>query len=152
VVATGALPAAHRPATPGAVGVDPPRPDARGARAQLGRRLESAQRGGSAYVVVLLDLDGFKRVDDTLRHQAGDELLRGIAQRLANAVGPSATVARLGGDEFAVLLAGAGPGGPLPAGGTVGFAVVRPGQSPGEVLAAADRAMYREKPGVHLRG
>jgi diguanylate cyclase (GGDEF)-like protein len=142
-------------------------------RAQLGQRLETAQRGGSPYAVVLLDLDGFKQVNDTLGHVAGDELLRGIARRLADAVGPSVTVARLGRDEFAVLLVDAGPGdaeaaaaavrgcfsrpfplrgGPLPAGGTVGFAMARPGQSPDGVLAAADRAMYREKPGVHLRG
>jgi diguanylate cyclase (GGDEF)-like protein len=136
-------------------------------RALLWQRLEAAHAGASPYAVLLIDLDRFKAVNDTLGHQAGDELLRGVARRLTHVAGPAATVARLGGDEFAVLITdprAADPesvavalrscfawpfplsSGPLAAGGTVGYAVGAPGWSPDDVLAAADREMYRMKP------
>ncbi len=57
--------------------------------------------------VMIMDLDSFKEVNDTLGHQHGDELLVEIGTRLATTAGPEATVARLGGDEFAVLFPGA---------------------------------------------
>jgi len=56
--------------------------------------------------VMIMDLDSFKEVNDTLGHQHGDELLVEIGTRLATTAGPEATVARLGGDEFAVLFPG----------------------------------------------
>ncbi len=56
------------------------------------------------FAVMILDLDGFKEVNDTLGHQHGDRLLIEVAARLQRAAGRGATVARLGGDEFAVLL------------------------------------------------
>ncbi len=52
---------------------------------------------------MLLDLDRFKEVNDTLGHHYGDELLRNLGPRLAEAIGEGGLVARLGGDEFAVL-------------------------------------------------
>ncbi|GAB3193790.1 hypothetical protein GCM10027261_10280 [Geodermatophilus arenarius] len=78
-------------------------------RAFLQRRLAPAlddvRDGRSAgAVVMILDLDGFKEVNDTLGHQQGDALLVEVAARLVSAVGEAGTVTRLGGDEFAVLV------------------------------------------------
>ena len=63
-----------------------------------------AQRDGTQVACLFLDFDHFKRINDTLGHDAGDQLLQAIAQRLAGAVRESDTVARLGGDEFVVIL------------------------------------------------
>ncbi|MDI3243212.1 EAL domain-containing protein [Arthrobacter sp. AL08] len=69
-------------------------------------RLEEALGGGDCrrVDVLLLDLDGFKDVNDVHGHQAGDEVLVAVGKRLSKSVRPGATVARLGGDEFIVLL------------------------------------------------
>jgi diguanylate cyclase (GGDEF)-like protein len=63
-----------------------------------------ASQFGESLAVLVLDLDNFKQVNDTLGHEAGDELLRVIGQRLSNALRREDVVARLGGDEFAFVL------------------------------------------------
>ncbi len=77
-------------------------------RALFHDRLEHAlarlARHDGQLAVLLLDLDGFKTVNDTLGHAVGDQLLAMVAKRLPTAVRPSDTVARLGGDEFVVLV------------------------------------------------
>ncbi|MEU4479406.1 EAL domain-containing protein [Micromonospora sp. NPDC023966] len=73
------------------------------------RRLRRALRDGGPVAVLLLDLDGFKQVNDRFGHAAGDRLLSTIAERMHDATGPDGMIARLGGDEFAVLVAGDRP-------------------------------------------
>ena len=122
---------------------------------------------GEGVTVLFLDLDGFKGVNDTHGHAAGDTLLVAVADRLRHAVRADDTAARLGGDEFVVLLHTralptvlsivdriqraiahpvALPGGAVTVTATVGVAVARPGQATGDdVLRDADNAMYRAK-------
>jgi len=73
----------------------------------LGTRLDAARDAGVPVALLLLDVDSFKEVNDTLGHDAGDALLRTFADRLRASLGDAAFIARLGGDEFAVVLAGA---------------------------------------------
>jgi diguanylate cyclase (GGDEF)-like protein/PAS domain S-box-containing protein len=68
--------------------------------------LAAAERDGSEMALVFLDLDHFKRVNDSLGHSIGDELLCAVAQRLATVVRKVDTLARLGGDEFIIALPG----------------------------------------------
>jgi diguanylate cyclase (GGDEF)-like protein len=68
------------------------------------RALEEAQRNSNSLAIMMIDLDHFKEINDTLGHQVGDELICEVAHRLEEARPEGATVARLGGDEFAVLL------------------------------------------------
>ena len=74
--------------------------------ARLKRCLARAKRRDDPFAVLLLDLDRFKVVNDSLGHLHGDRLLVAVARRLATAVRAGDTVARLGGDEFAILFAG----------------------------------------------
>ena len=134
-------------------------------RTQLQARLAEAVASRCAVSVLLLDLDRFKPVNDTHGHEAGDQVLRVVAERLRTAVRPGDLVARLGGDEFAVLVAEGSDSGllaerlqalvasPITFGElvlTVGASVGRAtspqdGTSPEALLRAADDDMYRVK-------
>ena len=134
-------------------------------------RLELARRSALAHghdlTVLFIDIDRFKIVNDTLGHQAGDELLAEVGRRLATCIRPDDTAARLGGDEFAVLLdrvdAHAGRrlagrimdaftapfaigGREVLVGASVGIASLTPThESAGALLSDADVAMYCAK-------
>jgi diguanylate cyclase (GGDEF)-like protein/PAS domain S-box-containing protein len=71
---------------------------------ELDRAISLAQRHGCAVALVYMDLNGFKQVNDTLGHRAGDEVLRTLAVRLSGAVREDELISRYGGDEFVALL------------------------------------------------
>ena len=71
---------------------------------RLNQSIKNAQRRKRSLALLMLDLDRFKEINDTLGHQTGDALLQQVGARLRNVLRDSDTVARLGGDEFAVLL------------------------------------------------
>ena len=124
-------------------------------------------RGKHPSAVLFLDLDDFKKVNDSLGHAVGDELLVATASRLTTCVRPGDTIARLGGDEFAVLLEDVDGmtdvvtvaeristalstsfqlgGRDVFIGVSIGIASLEMGDSPDEVLRNADLAMYFAK-------
>jgi diguanylate cyclase (GGDEF)-like protein len=73
---------------------------------RLNTLVEMSKRHGTRFALVMIDLDGFKDINDSLGHDAGDTLLRAIAQRLGGCMRSVDTVARVGGDEFVLLLDG----------------------------------------------
>lgn len=73
-------------------------------RDRLGQMLATAARSGRQVALLLFDIDGFKAVNDTLGHEAGDRLLREIAERVGRRVRQADTFARVGGDEFVILM------------------------------------------------
>ena len=85
---------------------------------RLERAITSARHGGTELWVVFVDLDRFKFVNDTLGHEAGDILLKTLAERLKLAVREADTVARMGGDEFVLVL-------PEGSGGEAGMKVIQ---------------------------
>lgn len=74
---------------------------------RLEQEVKHAKRSNNSLAVLFIDLDGFKDVNDTLGHEAGDLVLQEVAERLLNCVRDEDTVARLGGDEFTLILIGA---------------------------------------------
>jgi diguanylate cyclase (GGDEF)-like protein len=134
---------------------------------RLDRALRVAHCGGG-FALLLVDLDHFKDVNDSLGHEAGDRFLVSIAERLRDVARPQDTVARLGGDEFAILLEAIGDvseaigvaqriqqrllapvaldGNEVVAPVSIGF-VLGPSDyhSPGDLLRDADTALYRAK-------
>jgi diguanylate cyclase (GGDEF)-like protein len=74
-------------------------------RLLFAQRLDEAMREGK-FVLIFVDIDDFKEVNDQFGHAAGDELLCAVGERLRQCVGPSDTLARIGGDEFAILVDG----------------------------------------------
>jgi diguanylate cyclase (GGDEF)-like protein/PAS domain S-box-containing protein len=71
---------------------------------RLNQSLQGARREGKRVALVMLDLDGFKPVNDAFGHPVGDELLKQVAQRLQEGLRATDTAARIGGDEFALIL------------------------------------------------
>ncbi|GIF05044.1 GGDEF domain-containing protein [Actinoplanes siamensis] len=137
-------------------------------RARFNTELHRAVGGdpGRSVAVALIDLDDFKKVNDTLGHEIGDLLLVAVAQRLKDCVGEQGMVARLGGDEFVVVLDGADPqagdlvadrivealrlpvvadGYELPIRASIGIADGHTRDEPSVLLRHADIAMYAAK-------
>jgi diguanylate cyclase (GGDEF)-like protein/PAS domain S-box-containing protein len=135
---------------------------------RLRGELDERRKPGACGALLMLDLDGFKEVNDTLGHEAGDRLLQVIGARLTAVVRDTDTVARVGGDEFAVVLRGLQ--GPVTAAGlarkildslceplALDGRLVRPnasigislfptdGRDPPELLKKADIALYKAK-------
>ncbi len=143
----------------------------RGFQAQLGRALAAADRYEERGLLAYVDLDGFKPVNDTYGHAAGDEVLRQVARVLNDNVRDTDCVGRLGGDEFAVLLTRTSPkdgvkrarwleelvnttvvawqGCSIALRASFGFQRYGPKDDEHELLKRADSAMYNAK---RLRG
>ena len=81
-------------------------PNRRSFEDHLNHTLQRCRRRKGSLALLLLDLDGFKRINDSLGHQAGDEVLRGVANNLRESLSAANTLARLGGDEFTLVAAG----------------------------------------------
>ena len=135
--------------------------------------ISNAKRTGTKVALMFVDLDGFKSVNDTLGHDAGDQVLKEVAERLKSTVRESDTVGRIGGDEFIVLLTGlkrrdnarvaaqhsidllskpfsvsddSGQKAIANIGASIGIAIFPDeGEGSEELLRIADQAMYRVK-------
>ena len=122
--------------------------------------------GRKRAAILLLDMDGFKAINDSLGHTIGDKVLETVAGRISGAVREQDMVARMGGDEFAVLIPGVTPseaavignrilaavvevmaieGQHLRCGASMGLRMAEPGQRAEELMMEADIAMYESK-------
>jgi diguanylate cyclase (GGDEF)-like protein len=139
----------------------------RGFRHELTRALARAERAQETGLLLLVDLDHFKPINDTYGHAAGDQVLIAVGRVLDGAVRANDATARLGGDEFAVLLCDADPlaaqprvaalrqalarlvvaheGARLPVRATLGHAAYGPGSTADALVRAADADLYRHK-------
>ena len=132
-------------------------------------RMATTRRGAQGFAIIYLDLDGFKLVNDTLGHAAGDNVLIEVARRLERLLRAGDTLARLGGDEFALLCEGVAEGEAkaiadrviqaltqpilvqdreIIQAASIGISLYGPNVSveePDEMLGEADMAMYRAK-------
>lgn len=138
---------------------------------RIDQALRQSRRSGGSFTLIVIDLDGFKDVNDVRGHRAGDTVLRKLAQRFETILRESDTVARVGGDEFVVLSMGTGGGddaatlvgrlrhalrGPFPVDGatveidgSIGWAVYpEDGATSDDLLARADGQMYATKRGT----
>jgi diguanylate cyclase (GGDEF)-like protein len=133
----------------------------------LRREAERLRRSGGRLALVIIDLDHFKRINDTWGHRVGDEVLTRVGRLLRHSARNIDVAARLGGEEFGVLLFDPGPvgaqafverfrghlarlevtapGGPVKVTASIGVAVAEDLVDPDELLDAADRASYRAK-------
>ncbi|MCA1990061.1 MAG: sensor domain-containing diguanylate cyclase [Desulfarculus sp.] len=137
---------------------------------RLAEEVRRSRRQGQPVCLLMADLDHFKRVNDHLGHQAGDEALRLVASWLSHSVREVDTVGRYGGEEFVVVLSDCDLANGLKVaeklrslvetssrrppfdalGGltiSLGAAQLKPGMTPEELINAADRALYRAKQG-----
>ena len=136
---------------------------------ELERRLQRLERGARSAVLLYIDMDNFKRVNDRRGHRAGDEAIHALCRILRAQSRGGDLLARLGGDEFALWIEGLGARGGgeraealllaadalkalsadagHPLGISLGLALVEPGsgESPEQLVARADEAMYRAK-------
>lgn len=139
----------------------------RGFERELARSISFVKRYGTKAVLVYIDLDGFKAVNDEHGHAAGDALLKAVVRQLTSHVRASDTVARLGGDEFAVLMwnvdvihasakarelegviAAASAGDATTrysVGASAGIAALSGDVTPDTIIDAADKGMYARK-------
>lgn len=139
----------------------------RGLGQRLAERLSEARRHNEPGVVLFVDMDGLKRINDRFGHAAGDAAIRMVAEGLRHAVRAHDTVGRIGGDEFAVVMGRVGPekglaaaarmgraigrltlvqdGQALPLSVSIGLAPFTGAETAEDLLDRADGAMYREK-------
>ncbi|NQU59603.1 MAG: sensor domain-containing diguanylate cyclase [Rhodospirillales bacterium] len=136
---------------------------------RIQKAMARAKRAETDMAVLFIDLDGFKAVNDTLGHEAGDEVLKEVSERLRGCIRKPDTAARIGGDEFIIIIEhqhaeGATTvgqrvverinkpikvqGGTADIGASVGIAFYpKDGETEDELMKAADKAMYKVKKG-----
>jgi two-component system, cell cycle response regulator len=129
---------------------------------QLSALVSGARRHGRPLAVAMVDLDGFKAVNDRHGHEVGDHVLVAAAEALQRALRAEDVLGRLGGEEFLALLPDTGAeaagraaerlraavaqaGGPVPVTASVGWAVLRDGEAPDDLVRRADSALYAAK-------